>query len=179
MGINKNQIFWEIIGCFSCFITIIILSTSLYFKFHYYLPYKYANLGNITWEVVQSNKTRDEMREDINKLVGITNNEYILEEKYLLDNNMTAGKAFLISRVIYIDPRLDDANYVMTLTHELVHIKYRSGDERFTQYTAWTLLYTSNNSYFINIALWQACVDNAGLVSRPYSITGHIEKYFK
>lgn len=179
MGSNKNQIFWKIVSCFSCFITIIILSTSLYFRFHHHLPYKYADLGNISWEVVQSNKTREEIREDINKLVNITNDDYTLEEKYLLDDNMTAGKAFLISRVIYIDPRLDDANYVMTLTHELVHIKYRSGDERFTQYTAWTLLYTSNNSYFTNIALWQAYVDNAGLINREYSITGYIEKYFK
>lgn len=177
MNNSKIQIFGKIVVSFICFIFIVFISIKFYFLFNHYLPYKYADLGNISWQYIENTQSKEELRQEINKLLNIDG--YILKEKHLLEYNNTSGKAFILSKVVYIDPRLDDANFVMTLTHELVHIKYRSSNERFTQYIAWITLYTSDNRYFTNIALWQATLDNRGEVSKKYSITGYIAEYLK
>lgn len=46
------------------------------------------------------------------------------------------GRANLLTNHIQIDYNLSFNSFVFTFTHELIHLKYKSANERFTNYNA-------------------------------------------
>ena len=94
------------------------------------------------------NKEKSLSREDAEKYIRdeININAYILiRRKPIMP--LTLGITFLVPRIIMVDDTQEDNVYLTTLAHEFIHLKYMTGNELFTQYMAFKILYESNNEY--------------------------------
>ena len=58
--------------------------------------------------------------------------------------------------IIEVYKNVDNLDYIIVLAHEIVHIKYGTSDETFTEYTSIITLYESNNILFQKVALNRA-----------------------
>jgi len=63
------------------------------------------------------------------------------------------GFALPLIRFVKIDSDLSRFNYAYTLTHELTHVKYQTGNETWTSFKAFTILYESGSVALKHIAL--------------------------
>ena len=89
------------------------------------------------------------------------------------------GKAYIIPRMVILDKSVDIKNYIFTLAHELVHIKYITECERFTNFQTFKVLYESNIPELQYVALWYAKKDMAGKIHYEYSCWGYISEYLE
>lgn len=129
---------------------------------------KYVPIRPSTW-------TEEEYIEILEELVGYNN--YNLS-KYDFDIRQSAD-CNLITKNIRIDYNLSFENFVFSFTHELIHLKYFTGNERFVNYNTWLILYECDNFYLNNVAKCYADLDFKGNISYDYSCAGYIEDYLK
>ena len=85
-----------------------------------------------------------------NEIVELVNNEFGFQ--YVLyytnfNDLFINGRATLFFNIIEIDEDLAGEQFAIVLTHELVHLKYRTTDERFTNFHTFLTLYESQSPY--------------------------------
>lgn len=91
----------------------------------------------------QNTLTKDE-------ITNLVNTEF--EFSYLLfftnfNDSFIEGRASLFFNIIEIKATLNGAHFAIVLTHELVHLKYNTNDERFTNFHTFIILYESQSPY--------------------------------
>lgn len=146
-------------------------------QFRFHLPYKQGKLNNINYINIRPYYVNEEyINKEIFKLFNLDN--YSIEKCLFTDSNK-AGDANLFTGKIRISYNLSYEDYVLALTHELVHIIYMTGNERFCNFKAFVILYESDNNYFKNIALAYADLEKKGEVIYEYSCIGYIEEYLR
>lgn len=136
-----------------------VLPTVHYFDYYLYKP---------DWV------TREIVREEVDKLVCV---KYKYSEADL--QYPTRGHANIKTNNVVLDKDLSVLFYTFCLTHELMHIKYKSLDERFCNFKAWQTLYESDNGYFRNVAMYFANLDLHGGFDYDYQFAGHVELYLR
>lgn len=164
---------------FALLITLIwILSMMLYSFSHRVdgeIKYVYAPTDetlNIEYSYWETDKTRQQLKYEIEELVGIRGYKYKEED---LQGSLS-GLCEFGTNTVTIDIYLDDQNYVKALVHELCHVKYRSTDERYTEFKTFEYLY---NSQFKQVALNLAYVQMCGYVPIEYNCWYYIYNYLK
>lgn len=137
----------------------------------YYLPYKQYT-GKIDFQIDYTRPidiSYESIKEDIDLLFN--NPNYTLN----IEDIDVSGRANLLTTTIVLDEGLSYENYVFTLAHELVHITYFTVNERFSNFTAWKILYESGNDYFKNVALAFARDDM--YISADYHFVAYVVDY--
>lgn len=90
------------------------------------------------------------------EIIKILNNEFRVD--YILyytnfESDCINGRVTIIFNIIEIDEKLNGEMFVIVLTHELVHLKYNTCDERFANFYTFLSLYESSNQYLNYCAL--------------------------
>lgn len=162
-------------------VSIIFASTMLgifiYSKTANQLEYKEAPIMSIYTNYADEPKeSKQYYKEQIDELLG--NPIYIYTEKELQSKGIY-GKTCIIPRIVILDKSIDIKNYIFTLTHELMHIKYTTECERFINLQTFKVLYESGIPEFEYVALWYAKKDMSGRIQHDYSCWGYISEYLK
>lgn len=146
----------------------LLLFESIYPRLAHRMDYQVeTGYYRVNYSNIDYGYTRQEIRDKIESLVGV--DHYLYFEKSL--GNETAGLTALMFRTIVIDNTLSDNEYIETMCHELIHLKYNAGNERFTQYQTFVTLY---NSEFRQIALNIAHEMQIGRYAYEYDCTAQI-----
>lgn len=138
------------------------------------LPYKEAIGIEIEYDVVRLPTYNEKlMTERINALFDFP--QYGLNRKNL--DAPTLGYCVFFIRLIVVDDIMSLENYVLTLTHELVHLTYFTCNERWVSFMTFKTLYESEDGYFKQIALAYADAQVNHRYPYEYDCGGYIEEY--
>lgn len=83
------------------------------------------------------------------------------------------------TRTIKIDKQIQGYSYCKTLCHEMIHIKYCTGDETFTSYMTFVTLYESDNIHLKQVGAWFGIDQIDKCYRGEYNCRDYIIKYFK
>lgn len=146
---------------------------NIYSNINNTLPYLSSSQSSVDYNSIRPAFVNQEfIKKEID---NIFNCNYILNFKNL--NNKCDGVSYIMLKLVILDDNLSLEEFTMTLTHELVHLKFFTSNERFTSFKAFQILFESGNEYFKNVALAYANKDFNGLVEYEYSCAGYIEQY--
>lgn len=138
---------------------------------YYVLAYKEPTLTSIEYKIERpSDISYESLKESVDDLLDY--NGYNFKFGYLYGD--VYGKCNIFSKDIIIKNNISYEFFVFSLTHEIIHLKYFTLNERFVNYNAFKVLYESNNEYFKNVALYFANRDLNGDFTREYSFVGYI-----
>ena len=154
-------------------IFIIVLINLVYMMVANNIPYKECKTQIIS-EVDEYDikvNSRVETRQKIEDIVGVPN--YFYAEK---DLSGAHGLTVLMLRYVVIDIGLNDFDYILSVTHELCHIKYNCMNERFISFKTFEHLY---NSEYRDVAMVFAMYQSYGLYPHEYDCAEYINKYLK
>ena len=120
---------------------------------------------------VQHPLTNNEYRETLKKQLPV--GLYIYLEKDLGDTN--SGLTLATIRTIVLDDSLVGHEYCVTLTHELMHLKYFIQDER---YVCWqTFLFLWQCEELNDVAQWYSYMQIYGYYNGDYDISDLVVDY--
>lgn len=123
---------------------------------------------SLEYEPYTTNMTKVDIRERMERIVGVR----LYRETF--KPIMSKGETNFFTRVIRIRDDISATDYIWVLCHEMVHLKYYSDCERFTQFKTFEYLY---NSEFKAMAINLACSMRDGGFEREYNCYAQIEEY--
>ena len=155
----------------------IAIFTIIYFLvFHNYLPKKEYIPYQLP-EVAQYFEITQEQAIALAKeCVGISSFKIVFTDK-LADNVL--GNTNIFTRKINIRETLDPFYQLGVIVHEMVHIKYYTANERFTEFKTFQLMYESNNEIVHNVGIWYGqniCDNYSGEYDCSYFIVDYFQK---
>lgn len=138
---------------------------------HYYIPQ----------DIILCTLTKTEVKEMID---DVYKTSYTYNEVgYLgvdLRGDTLQGNADTTNRHISVLSNLQIINYIEVLSHEIVHIKYQTTNETFTEYTSIISLYESDVGVFRSVALNRArFIIGGGCAGTEYDCGYYLIEYFK
>lgn len=151
-----------------------VCGITVYSHLSHNLPYK-DGYCNIEFMLDDSNLTYNIVQTEVDNLF---NCQYILIHKDLSDTDII-GRTYIIPKIIIIHDDLSMEDFVITLTHELIHITHLTANERYTSFQTFKILYESNNDYFRNVALYFAVLQVNNCYPYDYDCSGYIADYLK
>lgn len=161
--------------CLSGAIFIVMLLLSYIYCFNY-LPYIEPSWNNVSYTFDDCDiLSKNEIKYEVDKLFN--NPKYNLSEQNLQGESM--GYTWLFKRQIILEQNQSVDQYIHTLAHELVHLVYFCGNERFTNFKAFQILYESGNEFLKNCALKHANYYFAGYGDHRYDYAGYVQKYLQ
>lgn len=139
--------------------------------FSHRMNYIEYNKAGILINKVEPVKSKQEYKKDIDKMLDVSH-------IYLSNNLITMS--FVPTRTVFVDENANIKEYIKSYTHELVHIKYNTRNERFTTYTTITTLYETEDKYLQYLALDYANdVWGGQFVKTKYDCGYQLAEYFK
>lgn len=147
----------------------------------------YSNINKSNWGYVKEDcielniksykvtYTKEEAKIEIEKI--IKPKLYMYLEKDFDKNIANAAITYLVPRIIIVKPNIHIKDYILSYTHELVHLNELVTNERYTNFRTFVILYESGNEQFKNIALEYAYLDMKGRVTPEYSCWYYIKQY--
>lgn len=125
----------------------ILLSACIIFNCNHRLPYVECTDGfeYVDHYFEEIKMTKEEARKEIEKLFG--NPKYIYKEK-----DCAKSHSIALFRIVVIKKKCSIDEYIMALTHELIHITEFTGNERYTEFRSFQVLYNCDNVQFNNVA---------------------------
>lgn len=146
----------------------LLLFECIYPRFAHRMDYQIeSKYYHAVYSNIDYGYTKQEIRSKLEDIVGV--DHYLYFEKSL--GEQTAGCTLLMFRTILIASDLSVNEYIEIVCHEFIHLKYNTGNERFTQYQTFITLY---NSEFRQIALNIAHDMQAGRYAYEYDCTAQI-----
>lgn len=131
-------------------ITIVVLLSRIYYVFAYNdLEVKAYEPVQLQYQQMNYTITKAEAKQLISDLFNV-------EHEYMETNDIAEtefANSNIARKEVKIRPDLDLVEYVISYTHELVHIKYELYDETNTAYKTFVELYESGNEELQNISL--------------------------
>lgn len=131
-------------------IAIVVLVSRFYFVFAYNdLEVKSYNPVNLQFEYMNYTITKADAKQLISDLLDV-------EHTYIETNDISTtdfANSSITRKEVKIRPDLPLKEYVISYTHELVHIKYELYDETNTAYKTFVELYESGHKELKNISL--------------------------
>ena len=160
-------------------ITVLILFNTRYYEYDYckytYNENVYYSLEkeyySITCEKLDKTYCKQLICEDID------NNFYLLID---FINMNRLGMTQPISRTIFVDSNCSTEEYILALTHEMLHLKYLTGNETFVNFQTFKYLYEHENLFFKKIGIRFAIeILMCGYEGNVYDCSYYIIEYFK
>lgn len=82
-------------------------------------------------------------------------------------------------RTIKIHEDLEGYWYCKTMCHEMIHLKYLTGDETYTSYMTFVRLYESDNEILRRVGAWYGLNQIENRVYGEYNCRDYVISYFK
>ena len=155
-----------------CILLGIVTFEMIYPRVAYKMEYKSANTSIYVEYKEVTNYTKQEVKSKLEELLGLSC--YFYQEKDLGEE--ISGVSYLMFRFIIIEKDLNINDYIEVLCHEMIHLKYNTLNERFTQYKTFEVLY---NSEFNQVALNIAYNMKHGIYPYEYDCYAYIVEYLK
>ena len=130
------------------------------------------NLQYIYTKVNYIDISREESKKEIENLFG--NPKYIY-----IESDCEYSYCYPMLRLVVINKNTSTLQYIIDLTHELVHITEFVVNERYTSYKTFIKLYESNNRNFQVTAFALATIQHSGKVQHDYNCWYYIYEYLK
>lgn len=155
----------------------IIIYTNLYLLlFNNYLPEKEFTPYDFGFELVILDITQEQAVELASECVGL--NDFTIEYTNDLKSGIV-GNSNLLTHHIKIKESLIPFQQLPVIVHEMVHIKYYTANERFTKFTAFKLMYESENEILHEAGKQYAqeiCSQDGGEYDCSYYVVDYFEK---
>lgn len=123
---------------------------------------------------------REEVIDEVNKIFNYPNYKLIYYD-FASENEGAAtyvyGRASCLKRQIEINPNVSGYMFTFNLTHELVHLVYYTGSERFCNYKSFCLLHENEN--LKDVCNWYVNMELSNNIPYEYSCLGYIEEYLR
>lgn len=141
-------------------------------NYFYSLPYKESDLKEVEYSIKRPNGlSYKNLTCKINELTDYR--DYTLQFDELCGD--VYGKSDLFDKTITIRQNINYEFYAFSLTHEIMHLKYFTSNERFVNYNAFKVLYESGNEYLKNVALYFLNLDLQNGFYNDYKFAGYAE----
>lgn len=155
----------------------IIIYTNLYLLlFNNYLTEKEFTPYDFGFELVILDITQEQAVELASECVGLK--DFTIEYTSDLKSNIV-GNSNLLTHHIKIKESLIPFQQLPVLVHEMVHIKYYTANERFTKFTAFKLMYESENEILHEAGKQYAqeiCSQDGGEYDCSYYVVDYFQK---
>ena len=156
-------------------ILFIVLITAIFALYWYSFVYRALEYKECNQQIIAMQPTpemsRNEIIEAVNKLTN-SNYKIIWEIGVAYDGRTTLvpfdGRVFL-------NETLSNNNLVWIYTHEIMHKKLYSANERYVAFETFKTLYESGNEYFRDVALWRASIMWKN--EKEYDCTWYVVQY--
>lgn len=129
--------------CIIVILAILLLIVSfqtIYPRFSHIMKYKAPTCSVLVqYKETDYGYSKSTIKDKLENIVGIK--FYIYKEKNICSEYL--GKTNFMFRTITLDKNLTNNEYIEVLCHELLHLKYNTANERFTQYQTFVYLYNS------------------------------------
>ena len=112
--------------------------------------YQYLK-ANINYNHLEIDKSN--LKSSIEDLIEFKFYNYIGKNSSSIANGKGLAYVNFHFRYIVIAENISTRDYITTLTHELIHLKYYNANEMWTNFMTFKLLYESNNSVFKQAAI--------------------------
>lgn len=119
---------------------LIVAFQSIYPRFAYRMEYiTPTDIISMQYKEIDYGYSKSTIKDKLENIVGIK--FYIYKEKNISSEYL--GRTNFIFRTIILDKNLTNNEYIEVLCHELLHLKYNTANERYTQYQTFVYLYNS------------------------------------
>lgn len=150
---------------------LIVAFQSIYPRFAHRMEYvEPTDIISVQYKEVDYGYSKSTIKDKLKNIVGIK--FYIYIEKNISSEYL--GKTSFMFRTITLDKNLTNNEYIEVLCHELLHLKYNTANERFTQYQTFVFLY---NSEFRQTALNILYKMQYGYYAYEYNCYSQIVEY--
>ena len=122
----------------------------------------------------EENLTRTEIYRGALELVPVKCFFYLDVKPWRKD---ALGGTLVVPRIVMVDPKLENLEYTIVLTHELSHLYYFTANEAYTTFMTFKILYESDNTYFKKAAITLALRIFANDYPSSYDCAGNILAY--
>lgn len=140
-----------------------------------YLPVKQYQHRYIPLEKIECDLTKKEAKQIVDSLYNV---KYDYKEVNIIDDNGSAG--YTNNRQVLVLNSLNVEDYIVVLSHELVHIKYNTFNETFVEYTSIVTMYESDIDIIQKISLNRARLIIAGCYANTdYDCGYYLLEYFE
>lgn len=128
---------------------------------------------------IKTDKTYAELKGECEDLLDQHFYIYIGKD-HRLRNDTADGYCLMLFRTVVVNENMPKHNYVYTLVHELIHLKYFNRNETWVNFETFKVLYESGNEFFVNSAKRVASVYlKNGCNEKEYDISGQVIEYLK
>ena len=159
---NRLRTTLNIIGCVFEWILIVIViysalrlgvtfaNNKLKYEEYYYRPYSIESIPQVVVDKLDAisepeiEYSKKELKVLVEDNIHFTSYLYI-EVTNLWD--IHAGLTSIPTHTVMVLKNLNNMEYVETLTHEIIHLKYCTSNETFTNFMTFKYLYESDNQY--------------------------------
>jgi hypothetical protein len=155
-----------------CILIGVCVFEMIYPRFAHKLEYKSATTTIYVEYKEVTDYTKEEVKNKLENILGV--NSYFYVEKDLDED--ISGFTYLMFRLIVIEKDLSINDYIEVLCHEMIHLKYNTIDERFTQYKTFERLFESE---FRQVALNIVHDMQWGVYPYEYECYAYIVDYLK
>lgn len=139
------------------------------------LPSNYTNT-QISYNTSEINSySKSQLKDMVQDL--FTTNIYIYIEKDLPSGKLGLSNVF--ARLLIVEADLSNYNYILTLTHETIHINHMTLNERYVSYMTFIKLYESGIDIFKQVALCYANSQINGEYPYDYNCGSQIFEYMQ
>lgn len=172
--LNKIFVWVHIIGFYimSYFgITAAILNKTKELPSNHYTYYDYCYAYN-TLEVQQNTTLRPLSNAEYRKKLNITRHIYV---------EISSNKSYSLPQlnIILMQNNLEGHSYARLLTHEMLHIRKYSGDDRYIQLETFKYLYHSNDEHLKQVGITFGLNMLNEKYDNEYDIKGNLINYLK
>ena len=160
-------------------LVLIVLNCTLIFRIkfsHNWKPKSYERIELEQPTDIAKNVRKSDLKRLVDKLVNIP---HLYTEKGKRMQNW--GYSQIMFRRVVINSDLEGEDYVITYTHELMHLKYWCENETYTSFKTFVTLYKSGNVILRNVAERYAydVVTNGSFIGTEYDCGYYIMEYLK
>lgn len=113
-----------------------LLIQNMTLRMEYIAP---TDIISMQYKEIDYGYSKSTIKDKLENIVGIK--FYIYKEKNISSEYL--GRTNFIFRTIILDKNLTNNEYIEVLCHELLHLKYNTANERYTQYQTFVYLYNS------------------------------------
>lgn len=137
------------------------------------LPYNYKYYA---LEYVDTDLSKQDIRIILNMVYDVS---YTYTEQSYIGEDIEGIAQSNPNRITILDS-IDEITYITVLSHELTHLKYKTSNETFTEYTSLVTLYETNINVFQKAALNKArFIISGGYAGTEHDCGYYLQKYFK
>lgn len=181
MSKTKKIVIW-ILSILLIFVTITNIQITLAIRHQKKTTLKVVEYQHVSYDLEEfkCDLSRKEIKRILDAFAGVSYKYVEVDDLWCDVKYATAGIADIKNKTITLVNWLPEEYYVVTLAHELTHLKYKAYNETFTEYKSLTWLYETNIRAFQIASLNRAkTIIRGDYAGTEYDCGYYLLEYFK